>query len=302
MVYSNTLGRSFVRPPSGSSGARIADDISLAAVAGCELDRYIIMVTGDKNSDGTGTGPYSVDIGFYTVCPGAENAGETVLIPGTECHADLPDNGVYEVTCQIPTFTNVRLPANFFVGLRFDRHMCGVVTGAPATLGFSADLFDFPGCACDTYLGGYPTSPHASFYLKVYTRDDCGPAHIGYKNMMQAGPWYTVGAGVPIFNDITLGVSECDLIAYEVTVKGFGLVKFDLRSELCVSDPFNEGVIPGTEGQIIVMTDVPTVARVLIEGAPIPLPPDFWLGVTTTSSVVGPIVTGGATGSGRDWV
>ena len=58
LVYSNTLGR---WATGTTAGWLYGDDIATTAVAGCNLDRYVIKVTGDWRGDGSGVGPYSVD-------------------------------------------------------------------------------------------------------------------------------------------------------------------------------------------------------------------------------------------------
>ena len=60
------------------------------APKGCLLDRYSVLVTGDVAADGTGVGPFGVEVALYDACPRAGGA----VIPGTAVHVNLPDNGV----------------------------------------------------------------------------------------------------------------------------------------------------------------------------------------------------------------
>ena len=159
-VYCNTLSPVFWRPPGGNPNVLVADDIVLAAVSGCELDRYVIRVTG--NADGDGVGGYTVSAALYPTCPGA---GGTTPIPGTECQATFQDNGIKEVTCPAPP--GVLLEQNMYLGISFDRLHCGIAVGAPATKGFSADTLDFPGFACRATLGGYEPASVFDYFRKA---------------------------------------------------------------------------------------------------------------------------------------
>ncbi|MGB2986076.1 MAG: hypothetical protein WBE26_09350 [Phycisphaerae bacterium] len=291
LVYSNTLGQQVVGLSWSTYYNMMADDIATTAVDGCALDRYTTIVTGDRRGDGSGEGPYSVDIGLYETCPGAADYPNVPIpIPNTDCHFEFDDNAVYAVTCSVPSHIDVPLPSNFYLGVQFSRGECGVVIGAPATLGFSADLYDYPGLPCYAWAGGYPDHPHASFHAEIYVRDECENAFVGYKNSNQAGTAYAPGYGVPFADDIHLGVSECNLIAYEVAVKGFGLFEFDLRTSLSNDDPENGGVIAGTRGTALSLDDHVKIERVEID-PPVSLPLELWITFKSTSSVAGPIIT-----------
>lgn len=87
-VYCNTLSSGWWQPPPIDPDDVVADDASLAAVAGCELDRYVLKVNG--NADGLGSGSYTVNAALYTMCPGVNEAS---LIPGSECQVTLPNEG-----------------------------------------------------------------------------------------------------------------------------------------------------------------------------------------------------------------
>ncbi|MGB2984543.1 MAG: hypothetical protein WBE26_01560, partial [Phycisphaerae bacterium] len=291
LVYSNTLGQWVLGVSASTAYGLMADDIATTAVAGCALDRYTTVVTGDRFGDGSGEGPYSVDIGLYATCPGATLPGDDPpLIPDTDFHFLFEDNGSYAITCQMPAHVDVRLPSNFYLGVHFSRGECGVVVGAPPTLGFSADLYDYPGSRCYAWAGGYPDAAHASFRAEIYVRDECDNAFAGYRNSMQAGNYYAPGAGLRFADYIRLGVPECNVIAYEVAIKGFGLFNFDLRTHLSNSDPENGGVIVGTRGTALSIDDRVQIARVDID-PPISLPPDLWVAFKSSSSIAGPIIT-----------
>lgn len=289
-VYCNTLGRYFWQPPGGNPNILVADDIAIAAVAGCELDRYVVMVTG--NEDGAGVGGFTVTAALYPGCPGA---GNVAPISGTECQVAFEDNGIELVTC--PVAPGVLLPQNLFLALTFSRLHCGIAVGAPALKGFSADTLDFPGFACRAGLGGYFPSGddytygiHASFYAEIYVRGDCPAAFPGYKSSSHAGLSYTPGGGIRFADDITLAVSECNMVAYEVAIRGDGVTNIDLRTALDDADPFNGGVIPGTRFFVIGSLGV-VVGRKEFD-PPIPLTTtELWVGYHTTTAVTGPIIT-----------
>ncbi len=299
-VYCNTLSPGWWQPPGDNPNIVIGDDASLAAVAGCELDRYVLKVTG--NADGLGSGPYAVDVALYTMCPGVGGAS---VISGTECQVTLPDEGPALVVCDADPGTT--LPTNnLWVGLQFSRLHCGLAAGAPATKGFSGDMLHFPGFSCIANLGGFAQETryddfgkHASFYLEIYTRGACADpesdppteAFPNYKGSNHAGLSYTPGGGIRFADDISLFVPECYLSRIEVAVKGTGVTNIDLRTNLVDADPVNGGVIPGT--QFFVVGGVGIVIASRNFEPPILLPqPDLWVGYVTTSAITGPIITG----------
>lgn len=293
-VYCNTLGNRLWQPPLNYPTQWVADDISIAGVPGCQLDRYVIMVSG--STWGIGEGPYAVEAALYPFCPnafGPDLTGNIIL--GTECHASFDDNGIKVVTC--PVAPGVVLPPNVFLGIRFSRLNCAIVVGAPAMKGFSADTLDFPGYACKANLGGYvPSSQyegygaHASFYAELYVRDNCSAAFPAYKSTNRAGLSYTPGGGIRFADDISLAAHACNMVAYEVAVKGNGVTQFDLRTRLDDSDPVNGGVIVGTHNFIV--GALGAVIRRFDFDPPVPLPTsDLWISFVTASAVTGPVIT-----------
>ncbi|UCC32269.1 MAG: hypothetical protein JSU86_08290, partial [Phycisphaerales bacterium] len=224
LAYSNTLGKWVFGPGGDLADARIADDIVLASAGGCILDRYVIRVTGDRDRDGSGTalGAYTVNFGLYEACPGA-GAGDP--IQGTADQVTVPAEeagDIYEIVLHPPLGGNVELPPNLYLGVRFSRDKCGVAMGAPPTLGFSADRFDFPGFPCAAGFGGFPDAPHASFYAEIYVEGDCPDAFVGYKNTNHAGSPYSAGVRARFADDVRLGVIDCNMVAYEIAHKGDG--------------------------------------------------------------------------------
>ena len=315
LVYSNTLGMWAFGPSGDLAGARIADDITTTAANWCNLDHYVIMVSGDRGGDGSGVGPFNVDVALYEACPGARGA----IIPGTAAHADLPDNGTYTLVVVIPPDVEIPIPSSLYLGLSFSRDECGVLVGAPPTMGFSADRFDFPGFPCAAGFGGFPRAPHASFYAEIYVEGDCPDAFVGYKNTNHAGSYYSAGVRERFADDVTLNVIDCNMVAYEIAHRGDGIIGVDLRSFLLNTDPRFGGVIPGTamycwsEGDDVqicrkefykcnggerdgeacdpnkpVSQECPGGSCII---ASIPLPQDLWVVYHTSSSYVGPLLT-----------
>ncbi|UCC29112.1 MAG: hypothetical protein JSU86_13025 [Phycisphaerales bacterium] len=290
-VYCNTLGSTTFGPPDNLAGAGIGDDIALASVGGCILDRYVIRVTGDKDRDGSGValGAYTVNFGLYEMCPGAgadhpiEGTADQVTVPAEEAGI------IKEIVFEPPG--RVELPPSLYLGVSFSRERCGVVMGSPATLGYSADRFDFPGSPCSSTLGGFPEAPHASFYAEIYTEGDCPDAFVGYKNTNHAGDYYTPGIRVWFADDVRLGVAECNMVAYEIAHKGDGIIGVDLRSFLSDTDPSRGGLIPGTQLDCFSSGSDVQVCRKEFD-TPIPLPESsFYVAYQANSSSVGPLVT-----------
>jgi len=315
-VYCNTLGQYVFGPSDSLYNARFADDITTTAAHGCSLDRYVIRVTGDKYQDGSGTGAYTVEVGLFDACPGA--GGDA--IPGTT--KQIPIDAQYAsdiMEIEISPMPIVELPTSFHMGVKFSRKKCGVVVGAPATLGFSTDRFDFPSFACAAGLGGFPNDPHASFYAEIYVQGECPSTFPGYKNSNHAGDQYSAGVGVRFADDITLGVSECTMVAWEFAHKGNGGVGLDLRSHLDNADPVSGGLIPGTRSACFSSGNDVQICRYepwfcsggdrdgymcdpeqpveqeCPEGScihePILLPQDLWAVYRAGSDVVGPLLT-----------
>ena len=297
-VYTNVLGRWIMRSP-GTGGARIADDIVTTATPGCPLDRYVVQVSGD--ADGLGTDlatPFDVTLELFESCPGA--SGTPTPIPGTRAIVSLPDGELHDVTVAIPADRNVPLPGSFYLGVTFSRANAGVVVGGLPTLGFSADRFDFPGFACGAGFGGFPAAPHASFQAEVFVRDGCPAAHSAYRAENPSGVFFTEGRSGPggenLFgDDLTLSHFDCDMVAYEVAVRGgcptcSGAIEFDLRSRLENADPESAGLIPRTRRQVYVFGDDVQVARFSFD-PPVSLPEYLFMTFRTSSELVGPIAT-----------
>ncbi len=237
------------------------------------------------------------------VCVGGDAAGSPCSrpdhCPGGTC--DLDDVGTCDVEDVGVCSDGVTLPGSFYLGLSFSRASAGVVVGAPALVGVSADGFDY-GFGCTSAFGGWPGGPHASFFVELYVNDDCAQAFPAYVNHLPDGKPYTPGGGRLFFDDIELGVDAeaCNMIAYEVAFRGkrsdsFGAVQVTLHSRISESDPEDTGRIPGTRMQAQVFGDDVHVLRKTLS-SPVPLKDHLSPGgrilfavFKTATSDVGPI-------------
>jgi len=284
LVYSNTLG---TLAAALGTNRLVADDIATTAPNGCKLRRYEFPVVGKVDPAGIG-GPYSVDFAFYSNCPGSVPcAGQSgLIIPGSAAHLGFSDEGPRLISFVPPEDRDVFLLTNLWLGVKFSRANAGVIMGAPALVGFSADTFDSPGFPCNASLGGFPYNPHASFNAEIYADADCPEAFVGYKNSRPSGSVYALATSPAFADDIQLGVNGCQMIAYEVAAKGVSAYTFDMR--LTCDGP----AIPGTERFFTIGsgTDV-KVARFTVD-PPVPLPQGFWFAVRRDNPTAGVVIAG----------
>lgn len=224
LVYSNTLGINVLQIPAQN---RITDDLSLNAPAGCELSRFTFQVVGRANPDDMG-GPFRVDYALYEFCPGTGGP----VISGTQGFiefADDLDDVIQQVEIVIPADQSINLLPNIWLGLTTSRDNVGIVMGALPLIGFSEDIVDYPGFACNADIGKFPRFGHASFNTEVYVRDDCADTFLGYYNVKAFQRSFSKGSDILIADDIELGVESCEMVGYEVGVRGPGLYTFSLR-------------------------------------------------------------------------
>ena len=282
LIYSNTLG-TFAAPL--GAGNLVSDDIATTVLDGCKLRRYEFPVVGKVDPAGIG-GPYTATFALYRSCPGSVPPASrpALVIPGTQGQAVFPNDAPRLIS--FVAAANVTLPTNFWFGIRFSRNNAGVIVGAPAMKGFSADSYDYPGFPCNADFGGFPDQPHASFNVEIYADATCPEVFIGYKNNKPSGSLFNPGADVTFADDIQLGVDGCQMVAYEVAAKGVAFYTFDMR-------PGCEGpAIPGTEKFFTIGsgTDV-KIARFTID-PPVPLPQNLWLSAKV-NNVNGSVVVAG---------
>ena len=284
LVYRNTLG---TFGAALGAGRLVADDISINAPDGCKLRRLEFPVLGTVDPNGTG-GPYSLIFALYSNCPNSVPSASrpALIIPNSAVRLDFPDDEPRLISFVPPEGADVVLLTNVWLGFTFSRGNAGVMVGAPAMVGFSADAHDFPGFSCYANFGGFPDYLHASFNAQIYADAECPEAFAGYKNSRPSGPLYNPGANVTFADDIQLGVGGCEMVGYQVAVKGGGTYRFDMRTSC-------EGpAIPSTER---VFTSAPatqpTVARFTFD-PPISIPHNLWFGASVDTATGGVILAG----------
>ena len=241
LVYSNTRGAKVIGfTPEGI----IADDLTLLAPSGCGLVSYSFQIIGTANIGAPG-GVFRVDYALYDDCPTAGGkviAGTGGFVEYSEAtHGPGYDTVIYEVVV-VPS-TAATVTSTVWLGLKPNRYNVGVVIGMPAEVGFSDDRVDYPGFFCYADAGGFPRQPHVSFNANVYVDPACADAYPGYRNLQPGRPGFTEGSNKCIADDLELSFGQCDMVAYEVHVKGAGIYKFDLWKD---ADGLPGAVIPGT--------------------------------------------------------
>jgi len=290
LVYSNTLSRFVFGPQGVTATSRIADDITTIGTPGCTLQKYTVKVTGDRLFDGSGANqPFTVKLRLHKSCPGA--GGD--IIAGTALDHTVPAEqaaGITTIDFLPSPLLPVVLPQSLYLSVQFDRDLCGVQVGAPASVGFSADRLDFPGSACNAGLGGFPASPHASFYAQIFTNEKCEVSTLAYKATNHAGSAFTAGTNVYFAQNITLGVPTCRLKGWEITHKGNGIIQADLRTQLSNADPANGFLIGGTRGNCFSFGSSAQVCR-FNPLTPVDIPQNLFMVFRTNSTVGGPILT-----------
>jgi hypothetical protein len=251
LIYSNTLGINTIR---FGSGQLVADDITTTAPVGCNLTRFSFKVAGRVKPADPG-GPYTVRYALYDTCPQSvptamrsrfvgDPAGG-IIIPGTKGEITFPDDAPRIVEHLVADPSAVPIPTNLWLGISFTRANCGAVVGAPAMVGHSADVMDYQGAlACSAFFGGFPEQPHTSIWAEMYGGAHCPESLEAYKAAKASGGQFSAGQNVPFLDDIKLIVNNCQMIGYEVAVRGQGFYQFDLVRDC--GDPISEPAIPGT--------------------------------------------------------
>jgi len=284
LVYSNTLG-TFVAALGG--GNLVADDLTITVTVpgGCKLTRYEFPVVGKFDPAGIG-GPYTVDFALYRSCPGSVSVASrpSLIIPGTQGQSRFLDDAPRLISF-VPG-PNVSLQTNMWLGVKFSRSNAGVIVGTPPLQGFSCDQFDFPGFPCSNDLGGFPDQPQASFNLQIYADSACSASFTGYKDDRPSGSTYNPGQNVVFADDIQLVNGSCDLIAYEIAVKGVGYYTFDMR--LNCEGP----AIPDTEQSFPVGSGTEVKILRFIVNPPVPVPQNLWFSAKI-SNATGQVVIAG---------
>jgi len=131
---------------------------------------------------------------------------------------------VIQVEFVVPPEVDVLLPPTVWLAVKPSRATVGVLGGSPALLGFSSDIVDFPGTACNADAGGFPgtvesSKPHASFNAEIFVRDDCPSTFPAYRVSSPGRNGFSEGPRWCMAEDIELSVDECDMVAYELGVR-----------------------------------------------------------------------------------
>lgn len=220
LAYSNTLGGFAIALPSNQW---VADDLTLTAVPGCALSRFSFYVSGRANPKEAG-GAYRVDYALYDNCP---QAGGSEIISGTEGSIDVPgaeQDAIVRVELVVPPEVEVALPPTVWLGVRPNRSNVGVVGGAPALVGYTADVLDFPGSACNADAGGFPGSsgdfsPHASVNAELFVREGCVSSFPTYRASQPARSGFNEGSRWCFADDLELKTDSCEMVALEYGVR-----------------------------------------------------------------------------------
>ncbi len=298
LVYSNTLGQSVLA--GFGTGFRVADDLYITGTDGCLLGRFEFLVSG--TIAGRGEGSFAVEFALYDGCPGAGGR----FLTGTQGRAELPDEGLFLIDFRVPNTETIPIPIPVWLSVSFDRADSGVVVGAPALIGYSDDVYEDSFFGCGVSLGGYPRTFHSSFHAQLYVRGDdkealCPPSFLGYRAATPRITTLIPGADVRIAEDLELEAGMCELLSYEVALRGTANVRLDLRlagqdDGKGISLPGD--VIPGTEASGAISGN-----RVQLIGRsfdpPIPIPPRFWVTLEADGSTARAIVVGSPVNIGR---
>ncbi len=248
LLYSNTLG---INAVAIGNGLLLSDDITTTAPVGCNLTKFRFKVLGKVNAGGA-SGAYTVRYALYNICPqsvsnefrlrdvGHPSGG--IRIPGTSGEIAFPDDAPRTIEHVVGIPGSVTVPTNLWLGVQFLRSNCGMVVGAPAMVGHSADNWDQGGAvACSGFLGGFPEQPHASVWAEVFGGTNCANSFVAYRAAKASGTQINPAAQKFFADDIRLDVSNCQMIAYEVAVRNQGFYEFELRRD-CTGP-----AIPGTQ-------------------------------------------------------
>ncbi len=292
LVYSNT-GGTVPLPP--GPGRWVADDINTVAVGGCACSGFRFMVGGG----GDGTGPaFTVSWKMYDACPGAD--GE--VIPGSEGSLTLPDDGLHLVEVD-HVGSEIQTENGFWFAVMFDTWEAGWVTGAPASVGFTGDFFDWPYLRCVARFQGTPY--YAGFYFESFCNDNPTKEFIAYYNAELDGGVWVVNVDQWVADDVELMIDDCELSSLEVGVQcvsGPYTVEVELWRQFCGPEHVIEGTQKTHEG---FDTGSPQLVRFVMldeQSNGIPLGTDtVWVAWKFDSPGCGPLIAGEPeVGGGQD--
>lgn len=290
LIYSNTMGRVAIAPGAFNL---IADDLSVTAPGDCRPTRIEFDVTGLVNPEGV-DGPYNVEFAVYSTCPGAVPSNVLANRFITGGFASFPDADPRRVVFNVPS--NIRVPTNFWLGLKFSRANAGIIGGAPAQEGFTQDLFDFPGVACQANFGNFPDQPHGSFNIEIWGDPaTCPESRVSYLRRRESGSNATNPPGGDwIVENVNLIAPSCQMVAYEVVLHGQGTYQTEFRSS-CAG-----GQIPNTfKQQIIGVSNNQARSIRFSVDPPVNLSQNFWFAARVIQPNAGVVSPGISPGIGQ---
>ena len=106
-----------------------------------------------------------------------------------------------------------------------------------------------------------------------------------YKAQRLSGPTFNPGSTVWLLDDLQLLTPNCEMVAYEVAIKGNARYDFEFRGSC------NGGAIAGTDKALINSQDDLRLFRVLLN-EPVALPQRPWFAVKVSNTVGGTVVAG----------
>ena len=245
-------------------------DLYTTATDGCLLSGFEFLVSGAVNDEGEG--PFAVEFALYDGCLRADG----LRLTGTRGRVELPDGGLFLIDVRVPDEVAIPLPNPVWLSVSFDRQFAGWVGGAPALIGHSDDTYEDSFFGCTTSLGrGYPQTPHGSFHVQIHVRDGCSPSFLGYRASTPRESTLVPGANVRVAEDLEVEADGCELLGYEVAVRGSGTYQLDLRSAQGGDEGPGE-VIPSAEVvRTISGNRVKLIGRTF--DPPLTMPSRFWV-------------------------
>ena len=211
IIYSHTRGASMLRP---RAGRMVADELITTALVDCDLAAYSVVVSG--GGDGTGDG-FGLDLVLYEGCPGA--GGRRIVRTGWVI--ELPDDGLFEIVVDM-THAPPTIPSTVWISGTFTTNRAGWAIGVPPEVGYSDDAYFHPFTGCNTFLGGFPRFPHASFHAQLFAAQECEPQYIAHRSFSRSTQTFFEGVGVTIADDVSLSGRPCELGALELGMIGLG--------------------------------------------------------------------------------
>ncbi len=236
----------------------VADDIQTAAVNGCSISAYEILVSG--GGDGSGPG-FTATFALYDDCPG----GGGQVIPGTEGSITTGNDAMQYIVVDLSDVP-VAVDRSFWIGVSFDSGSAGWVLGTPADVGYTRNVYDFMFEPCHARFGG--TNLYAGFHARVWCEPPYTAEFPAYINDDLTGDQWSVGAGYWAVDDVELIVDDCILSSYEIGAVGTGDVDVTITAQLQRSCVYGSNpLVEGTQAEAQFFADgSPSLARFVFPG------------------------------------